>query len=258
MEMREWVIRILSADTLQEKLFSPPTLTDHTPGPQMLWNKPVRPAGMGFKKRAQNEKLPHFQNHNLPDNRAICLHRFAGHELLAVEIMAYALLKFPDAPKHFRRGLANTLKEEQGHVQLYIDRMKRFNLEFGDLDLYSHFWNHTPFLHTPTHYVSVMSLTLEMANLDFAPIYGKSFRHHGDHESAALMDQILEDEIAHVSFGMNWLRKFKKPDEDEYELWANSLTPLLTPKRAKGFVLNEKPRLQAGVTQSWIDNLKKH
>lgn len=256
MEIREWAERILSAQTLEEKLLNPDQLTDFNPGPPTIWNEPCRPPGMSFKRHTRKEKLPAFHEHRSADHRAICLHRFAGHELLAVEIMAHALVAFPDAPAHFRKGVANTLREEQGHVKLYMQRMEALGLKFGDLPLYKHFWAHVPFLTTPIRYVSVMSLTFEMANLDFAPLYGASFARVGDLESAELMKIILEDEIQHVQFGMHWLRKFKDPSLSEWDAWNEQLPPLMTPKRARGFVVKEENRQKAGVPQDWIDKLK--
>lgn len=254
-ELREWATRILSAESLEDKLHSPLKFTDNNPGPAVFWKEPTRPPGMGFHKRGRSDKLPSFQEHGSADKRAICLHRFAGHELLAVEIMAYALLAFPEAPRHFRMGVANTLREEQGHVRLYMKRMKEMGLSFGDLPQYKHFWIHTPYLKDPINYVSVMNLTLEQANLDFAPMYRKSFLHHGDTESAALMEQILHDEIAHVSFGWNWLKKLKKPEESEWDAWTRSQGPFLSPKRAKGFVLHPDPRVEAGIPTDWNERL---
>ena len=255
MELRDWAIRILSADRLEEKLLCPEILTDHEPGAPLIFNEPVRPIGMGFNKRTKEQKLPAFQNHGSPENRAVCLHRFAGHELLAVEIMAHALVAFPEAPKAFRKGVAHTLKEEQGHVRLYLKRMNELGLNFGDLPLFRHFWNHVPYLTSPIKYVSVMSLTFEMANLDFAPMYGKSFAHFQDHKSAELMAQILRDEINHVSFGFRWLQKFKG-QLDPWDAWTNNLGPKLTPQRAKGFVLHEEPRKKAGIDEEWIAKLR--
>ena len=256
MEIREWATRILGATTLEEKLLTPTDLTDNEPGPAQFWKEPVRPPGMEFKRHSKKEKLPAFHEHRDRDKRAICLHRFAGHELLAVEIMAHALVAFPDAPSHFRKGVANTLREEQEHVRLYINRMNELGLTFGDLPLYRHFWAHIPYLTTPIRYVSVVSLTFEMANLDFAPLYGQSFARVGDVKSAALMDQILEDEIAHVSFGWNWLKKFKKPELTEWDAWEECLPPLMTPKRARGFVVVDNMRERAGIPAEWIDKLK--
>lgn len=256
MELREWAIRILSADTLEEKLLCPDILTDSDPGAPITFNEPTRPSHMGFNKRTKEEKLPSFQNHAKEENRAVCLHRFAGHELLAVEIMANALTAFPEAPKAFRKGIAHTLKEEQGHVRLYMDRMEEMGLKFGDLPLYRHFWNHVPHLTSPIRYVSVMSLTFEMANLDFAPLYGKSFAHFGDEKSAKLMQQILEDEIKHVAFGFRWLNRLKEKQDNAWDSWIASQGPKLHPKRAIGFVLMEENRKRAGIPEDWINQFK--
>lgn len=257
MEIREWCIRILGAESIAEKLLDPGILTDVIPGSPLFWDTPSRPPGMGFKRHSKTEKLPPFHEHGHVDKRAACLHRFAGHELLAVEIMAYALLAFPEAPKHFRRGLANTLKEEQEHVRLYIERLSDLGVCFGDLPLYKHFWSHTPFLRTPLKYVSVMSLTFEMANLDFAPLYEQSFARHGDVSSAKLMQQILLDEINHVSFGMHWLKKLKPEDQSDFESWRNNVPELLGLNRAKGFCVFENYRRKAGIPEEWIAEIKK-
>ena len=171
--------------------------------------------------------------------------------------MAFALLAFPEAPPHFRKGLAHTLKEEQWHVSIYMKNMLRLGIRFGDLPLYKHFWNHTPYITSPLHYVSMMSLTFEMANLDFAPMYGKSFLKHGDPESAELMATICRDEISHVGFGWHWMNKLKDPQIADWDAWTSVLsTTLLTPKRAKGFYVHEEPRRASGIPEEWIRNLK--
>ena len=257
MELREWAIHILSADRIEDKLFDPSVFSDLNPGPPLFWKEPTRPPGMGFSRHTRkNDKLPPFHDHHNPEKRAICLHIFAGHELLAVEIMAFALLAFPDAPRPFRMGLANTLREEQGHVKLYMAQMNRLGLNFGDLPLFKHFWKQTEYLTSPIDYVSMMSLTFEMANLDFAPHYGASFKRNGDLEAYELMKQILTDEISHVRFGMRWIQKLKSTDQDAFTLYQESITPHLPIKRARGFVFQEEPRRAAGVPDHWIAALK--
>ena len=255
MELREWAMGILSADTLEEKLLCPALLTDDEPGKPLCFNEPVRPIGMGFHKRTREQKLPPLSHLGKEEHRAICLHRFAGHELLAVEIMAHALTAFPNAPKAFRKGVAHTLKEEQGHVKMYMKRMGEMGLQFGDLPLFKHFWNHVPHLTSPIRYISAMSLTFEMANLDFAPLYGKTFAAAGDERSAGLMAQILRDEINHVSFGYRWLNQLKGKEE-AWDSWVSHLSPKLDPRRAKGFVFMEENRHKAGIPDDWIEKLK--
>ena len=242
---------------MEEKLLTPAVLTDREPGTALFWDTPVRPAGMGFSRHNREDKLPAFHDHKTADKRAACLHRFGGHELLAVEIMAYALLAFPEAPRAFRKGVANTLKEEQEHVRLYMHHMKLLGIEFGDMPLFCHFWKQVPYLKSPIQYLSVMALTFEMANLDFAPLYRDSFRRNGDEESAGLMEQIIRDEISHVSFGMHWFKRLRpENEEDDFTIWKEELPPILTPKRGKGFVFNEENRVKARVPDDWISQLR--
>ncbi|MBS0584725.1 MAG: DUF455 family protein [Verrucomicrobia bacterium] len=257
MELREWAIRILSADRIEEKLLDPISFTDEKPGAPLLWQEPTRPKNMIFTKHTRaGDKLPSFQEHHKSENIAVCLHRFCGHELLAVEIMAYVLLAFPESPPSFRKGVAHTLREEQMHVRLYMDRMKELGLNFGDLPLFKHFWKHTPYLTSPIKYVSMMSLTFEMANLDFAPQYGLSFERNGDQGSSNLMRRIFSDEISHVRFGMKWFQQFKEKNADAFLSYQEAILPHLTPKRAKGFVFQKKARETASVPADWIAALE--
>jgi uncharacterized ferritin-like protein (DUF455 family) len=256
MELRDWAHQILTSSNLSDKLFCPETLTDETPGLPLLISEPVRSVDLSFKKHTRRDRLPSLLALGNPDKRAVCLHRFAGHELLAVEIMAHALLAFPNAPKNFRKGVAHTLKEEQEHVRLYIQRLEAMDVRFGDLPLYRHFWSYVHYLTTPLRYVSMMSMTFEMANLDFAPIYGDAFASHGDTASESLMKQIFTDEIQHVAFGSKWLQNFKDPSLSPYEAWILNIHHRLTPSRAKGPTYYPEHRRLAGVDEEWIIQLK--
>jgi uncharacterized ferritin-like protein (DUF455 family) len=258
MELREWALRILEANTLEGKLFCPQEWTDNQPGSAVRITEPTRPPGMELRKRPKKEKLPAFHELGDPLKRAICLHRFAGHELLAIELMAFALLAFPEAPPLFRKGIVVTLKDEQEHLALYEKRLNELGVAFGDFPQYRHFWVHTKFMHDPIHYVSTVNLTLEMANLDFAPHYGKTFEQFGDANSSALMAKILEDEIRHVNFGWRWLQRFKEEHLNAWEAWTLSQSEFLNPKRARGFEFNSSARLEAGIAPDWLELLKNY
>ncbi|NBO23863.1 MAG: DUF455 family protein [Chlamydiae bacterium] len=256
MELREFALQILTSEDIDTKLYTPDRLTDLFPGEAFSIDSPCRSIDMQFKRHHKEEKLPTFKDHHTQEKRAICLHRFCGHELLAVEIMAYALLKFPDAPKPFRKGLANTLIEEQHHVRIYRKRLEEMGLKFGELPLYKHFWKHIPYLTSIENYLSMMSLTFEMANLDFAPLYRDSFLRHNDVDSANLMQKIIDDEIGHVSFGVSWMHRMNKENKDPFLFYKENLPPLLDPKRAKGFVFQTDLRKKAQVPNEWIEGLK--
>lgn len=247
--------QILDSESLEDKLFTPEIITDLEPGSPIFWTEPSRSQSMLFHRRSKKDKLPKTDFHK-DEHRAVCLHRFAGHELLAVEIMAYAILAFPHTSKTFRKGLITTLLEEQEHVRLYQKELSRFGVNLGDLPLYKHFWKLTPFMKTESEYVSLMSLTFEAANLDFAPYYGNIFSKVGDESSSALMKRIYQDEIKHVAFGYGWLKKLKKDHLSIQEDWLSHLPMLVEPKRAKGPIFNTEGRQKAGLNDDFILFLK--
>ena len=251
----EWALRIVTSSSIEDKLYAPKEISYHPFCVQKV-DEPVRSSQMRFHRRSKSEKLPKLHELEKVENRALCLHRFCGHELLAVEIMANAILSFPEAPISFLKTIAHTLREEQEHVRLYMNILQSMGMEFGSQPLYRHFWSHVKFLHEPIQYVSMMNLTFEMANLDFAPMYGQAFFQYGDENAGNLMARIFKDEIGHVRCGWHWLNKFKSKDQDAWDAWRTSLTPMCKPKRAKGPQFHYEGREKAGVSSTWIRKLK--
>lgn len=83
-------------------------------------------------------KFPKVNRLNETDKKAMALHSFANHELLAIEMMASAILLYPhatDEDVRFKRGIVTALKEEQKHLGLYIKRLNELGYQFGDFPL---------------------------------------------------------------------------------------------------------------------------
>ena len=118
MELREFAERVLMADTLEEKLrLSPDVISDVSPGKSItLPDQPGRPEELVMAPRDARASFPGVQHLEKERERGEMLHFLANHELLATELMALVLLRFPDAPKQFRMGVYQTLKEEQAHT----------------------------------------------------------------------------------------------------------------------------------------------
>lgn len=257
MELRDFAKQVLFATTLEEKLRPPEAITDERPGaPLLTVEAPGRPAELQFKPQGSGKAdFPGIHRLEREQERGRLLHFFANHELLATELMALALLRFPDAPAAFRRGLLQTLKDEQAHTRLYLERMRQCGIQFGELPVSGYFWRSVASMASPLDYVARLSLTFEQANLDFCRHFARGFQTVGDAETAALLDRIYRDEIGHVAYGLKWFRKWKNPGESDWEAFCRQLKFPLSPQRAKGLTLNIEGRRAAGLDAEFVAQL---
>lgn len=260
MELREWAERIFGADTLEEKLLTPPdglrSLTDENPGRAVAWSAPPRSAGLRIAPKNRRKRIPDPKAFEQKEMRIRALHAFANHELMALEMMAWALLAFPEADKTFRKGLANVLIDEQRHFALYSEHLTTLGANFGDLPLNDHFWMAAQKISDPLDWVCTMHLTFEQANLDHAPYFGRAFEEVEDFASAELMKVIFEDEIRHVRFGGKWLKKWSPEGQSTFDTYLQHCSGGRSPFRAKGFEFQREARQAAGLDGDFISKLE--
>lgn len=250
---RAYAEAIVTSETLAGKLAPPGELVLEDAEPALRLVAPGRPPSLAIVP-GRSAKVPPIAGMRDPNQRARILHALANHELQAIELFAWALLAFPDAPVAFRRGLVAILADEQRHLALYQGRLAAHGLAFGDLPVTGHFWNKLDHLGTPLEFVCAMSLTFENANLDFANDYATAARACGDLETAAVLAQVHDEEISHVHFGWVWLRRFAG-DRDPWEAYNASVRFPLGPRRARGAVMDREARRRAGFDEAFIDAL---
>jgi len=181
-------------------------------------------------------KFPKARSLHEIEKKALALHSFANHELLAIEMMATAILIYPHESEEqirFKKGLYSALKDEQKHLSLYIKRINELGFEFGDFPLNDFFWRQMEKLEKPSQFVALMSLTLESANLDFAQYYFKIFKSLEDEKTASILSTVLSDELSHVSFGAYWMKKWRE-NKTLWNYYCESLPWPMTPARSKG------------------------
>lgn len=204
---------------------------------------PGRTGQLAFSDK--QSKFPKAARLNETDKKAIALHSFANHELLAIEMMAAAILIYPHQTEEevrFKKGILTALKDEQKHLGLYIKRLNELGYAFGDFPLNDFFWRQMEKLKTPAQYTAMMALTFEAANLDFAQYYAGIFRSFGDEITAGVLDTVMEDEISHVAFGAHWMKRWKG-DKKLWDYYRESLPYPLTPARSRG--INFDPTVHA-------------
>ena len=268
-EIREVAERVLFGQSLDEKLSvgefkgsSPRVVTDivRECGVTMP-DLPARPNELIISPRGVDagsvSAFPKVNRMDETSERGKMLHFLANHELLATELMALVLLKFPNAPEEFRQGVYETMREEQAHTLMYMRRMKECGMEFGELPVNDYFWRMVAPMECPMDFVSRLSLVFEQANLDYSLHYGRLFREVGDTGTAAVLDKIYQDEIGHVGHGLKWFRKWKDEGLTDWAAFKKQMHFPLTLARAKGMApYDREGRELAGIDNEWVDALE--
>ena len=241
LELRCFAEQLLFGRSLAEKLYSPDQISDSTPGAALARapRHPGRPQALEFGRASHRVPLPKLRELDCDQQRGRLLHFFANHELLAIELMALALLRFPEAPARLRRALLGTIREEQKHLQLYQERMQELGVEFGDIPVNAFFWNCLSQMNCLEQYFAGMSLTFEQANLDYAMYYHRWMLDLKDEKTASILQTVLEDEIGHVGLGLTELKRSAGSQGNLFAEQQRWMLPPLTMERAKGLDFSE-------------------
>ncbi len=262
--VRDFCLHILEAGDLESKLAAPgPAVFDRPPDPESTAPPPMRPSrAPALAMRGRVERLPKPGALQAPEARARCLARFAHHELMAVEMFAWAILRWPGLSHRIQRGLLGVLHDEQRHCRLYLDRLAAHGSKLGDHVLSDYFWKHVAAISQssagPAAFFASMGLTFEQGNLDFAPLYRDAFREAGDAASADVCQQVHGDEIEHVRFAARTLRELSESADGatDIELYERAAPFPLSAARAKGRRFDADARRQAGLSEEFIEYVR--
>ena len=262
--VHEFCLRVLDSGDLATKLLPPRDtvgnpLCDRTPGAPVVRESPARDAELSLSSGA--DRRPHPGQLSDPRVRATCLARFAHHELMAVELFAWALLRWPDLPSELRQLWLINLAEEQRHCQLYLDRLAVHNSDLSTHTRSDYFWKQLPAIarspQGPRAFLAAMGLTLEQANLDFTLLYRDGFREAGDEESARACQRVHDDEVAHVRRASEWLMRLSPDHEaDPISAYEETVPFPLAAIRAKGRRFSVASRRSAGLSEPFIEHVR--
>lgn len=253
MKLSKFTYKILFGSTLEDKLVDAKSLEFD----DIDFSVPKRASRSGNIQFALKQMRFPKGNFHEDKRKAMALNSFANHELLAVELMAAALVKLPhtsEQEKRVKLGIFNSLKDEQRHFKLYRNRMNELGFEFGDFPLNEFFWKFVDQIINAETYFSVMALTFEAANLDFAKYFEEQFRQVGDDRTADILNEVYKDEISHVALGVNHLNKWRE-DKSLWEYYVSNLPFPLTPARSKGQKVNVESRFATKMDQDFVDKL---
>ena len=257
MELREFAERILLSESLEEKLTrAARSWTDKRPGERWRPDRPARSLDLQFAARRTAPVMPKPGALKDAKKRAIAHHIMANHELQALEVMAWVLVAFPEAPAEFRRGMVDVIADEQRHTRLHVERAAALGLRFGELPVNSYIWQKAQQFESVLDYLAGLPLVFEGANLDHTLEFAAYFEQAGDERGAAILRAIHHDEIQHVAFGLEWLRKLKSPEQSDWEAFQSHLKWPLRAEKARGEIFQREARRAAGMSDEFIDGLE--
>lgn len=261
--LRAWCLSLLECGDLATKLSAPTApdgalRADDLGGEPLFVASPARDPEIALS--AGSESLPKLSALADPQARALCLERFAHHELQAVELFAWALLAYPELPPQARRGMVGAIVDEQRHCRLYLERLEAHGRRFGEGALSDYFWKHVPEIRAseagPRAFLSAMGLTFEQANLDFTLVYRDAFRQAGDEETAQVLELVHREEVGHVRLAVDWLRKLDGEAQSLTEAYERSVPFPLCAARAKGRRFDVASRERAGLDADFIEHVR--
>ncbi len=253
--IERWAWDYVVATDLAHKLAPPPcpSRVAEDDAPVRRIERPGRPPELVANDR--RFKTPRPGALKVPERRAELLHTFLHHELQAAELMCWAILAFPEAPRAFKVGLAAIARDEVRHMALYREAIESYGQRVGAFPVNDWFWERVPRATSAASFVATLGIGFEGANLDHALRFAEHFRNVGDERGAAIQEQVHAEEIPHVRFAMHWFVVFT--GRDDFAGWAASLPAPLSPLLMRGSPIRREPRLRAGLSATFLDELER-
>jgi uncharacterized ferritin-like protein (DUF455 family) len=212
------------------------------PGFQILMNAGEVPLG---------EETENFQ-------LRIRLHSIYVGELQALEAAGRTLWDFPDTPWEFKMNMARQCWDEARHVQIYEKLIEHVGGEIGE------FPENTFLFETSCHDDPVLRVTgvnrcLEGLACDAFRSLIDYAKERGDDVLSQAVDYVLADELTHVRFGSDWVKRFTADDPDR-ALAAKEFQRETDTRFAFGGqrTVAREERLEAGFTEEELDEIESY
>jgi uncharacterized ferritin-like protein (DUF455 family) len=165
-----------------------------------------------FRVAQLDSEMQKFKDGMSEDARREKLHRHMNNEMGALEIAAQCLADFPDAPWELRMQLARQAFDESRHVRALHQRLRQLGGYKGEFPIGNFEWAVTNMCDTLAARLAIQNRTFEAGQMDLLGALRQVWRSVGDERTAEVLEHILVDEINHVRFANQWIRKLVQVD----------------------------------------------
>ena len=219
--------------------------------------QPINASGRPTRPRLVSPRDLPRRGLGTAEGRAALIHAVAHIEFNAINLAWDAVYRFRGMPAEYYRDWIGVAVDEARHFALLSARLAELGHAYGDFDAHDGLWEMA--VKTSDSCLARMALVprvLEARGLDVTPGMIVRLRAVGDEATAAILDVILREEVAHVAAGSRWFawccaREGRDADAAFAQLLAAHARgsvkgPFNTAARlAAGFTVAELARLEA-------------
>ena len=181
--------------------------------------------------------------------KATLLHALAHIEFNAIDLAWDIIARFTahDLPRDFHDDWVRVAADETEHFLLLCGLLEDLGSEYGAFPAHAGLWEAAEKTAGDLQArLAVVPMTFEARALDTAPPLMNKLRQARDEASLAVLQRILDDEIAHVAIGARWFGEIcARVGEDP----AKAYQRLVSPHFPKGLKppFNDEGRAKAGL-----------
>jgi uncharacterized ferritin-like protein (DUF455 family) len=209
-------------------------------------DQPGRPAHLEL---VHPRRLPRRSLHTRA-GRIVLIHAITHIEFNAINLALDAVYRFRDQPRDYYGDWLQVATEEAYHFNLLRERLKSFGHDYGDFPGHDGLWDMARrTAHDPLVRMALVPRVLEARGLDVTPGIMAKLHQAGDAETAAILQIILNDEIAHVGIGSRWFRYLCAQRALDPETTFHALLTQYFNGDLRG-PFNTEARLRAGFSRS--------
>jgi len=147
-----------------------------------------------------------------PLHRVQFFHRQMNEEVDSLEASAQAVVDFPDAPWELRMQLARQCADEARHARAYRAQVEQRGGHVGQFPVLNFQYRIISARGDLISRLVIQNRSFEAGGLDAIAFGVNEARAQGDDALADFYEAQLADEISHVRFANEWIRKALKED----------------------------------------------
>ncbi len=189
-------------------------------------------------------------------------HRQMNEEINGLECSARGLSDFPDADWEIRMWLARQCADEARHGRMFRRLLERLGGHVGQFPVLNFQYRIITKADTLIGRLTIQNRTFEAGGIDAVSWVADQTRGSGDEELAEFFESQLADEIVHVRFANEWIRRALRQDPRNALRMGTAMTAAAKAfKQVMGsdgtegvsYPTDRQGRLEAGFTPSEVE-----